>query len=126
MMIIRISGVILITLCSVIILKQSNTKLSYMIPITAFITITTVLISRFTGNFKIILDEYNVHNLSEYILILSKALGISFICAITSEICVNCGENMLSSICTFAGKLEILILCVPLITSLLEIAGTIT
>lgn len=126
MMIIRISAVVLITLCSAIILKQSSTKLAYIIPVAAFITIATVLISRFAGSFKDILDEYNAHNLSEYMLILSKALGISFICAITSEICVNCGENMLSSICTLAGKLEILILCVPLITSLLEIAGTIT
>ena len=126
MMIIRISAVVLITLCSAIILKQSNSHLSYIVPIAAFITIGSLLIPRISNNFNELIDKYNARDLSEYMVILSKALGISFICAITSELCTSCGENMLSSICTFAGKLEILILCIPLITSLLEIAGTVS
>ena len=62
---------------------------------------------------------------AEYIEIMLKALGVAILTQICSGICRDCGENGLSAGVEFAGKTEILILCLPLIKRILEYASRI-
>ena len=122
MTIAKICAVILISFCASIIAKQTASSLKMFIPIAAFTVISISVIPYFAKEFEEVLTKYDGFEFSKYILMLFKALGISFLCAITSEICTTCGENLLSEITIFAGKIEILILCLPLINSLLDIS----
>ena len=60
---------------------------------------------------------------SDYAAILLKALGIAYISAFTAELCKSAGEGMLASAAVLAGKGELVLLSLPLISRLLEIAA---
>lgn len=62
---------------------------------------------------------------SEYAEIMLKSLGIAFLTHICATLCRDCGENSLAGGVEFAGKLEILILCAPLIGKILDLAAQI-
>ncbi len=64
-------------------------------------------------------------NVSEYTEIMLKSLGIAFLTHVCATLCRDCGENGLAGGVEFAGKLEILILCVPLIGKILDLAAQI-
>ncbi len=51
---------------------------------------------------------------------LIKAAVIAVICQVVYDICKENGENMLASVIEFAGNAEIMLLSLPLITSLLK------
>jgi stage III sporulation protein AD len=118
----KICGIVLICFCALLIAKQTSSSLRIFIPIAAFTVIFISIIPQFFSEFEKVITKYDTPELSKYILILFKALGISFLCAITSEICATSNERMLSEITVFAGKIEILVLSLPLITSILDIS----
>ena len=57
-----------------------------------------------------------------YITILFKALGMAFLTHYAAEICRECGEGGLASGVETVGKIEILILCIPLMEEVLRTA----
>ena len=54
-----------------------------------------------------------------YVEVLLKALGIAILTQYTAEICRECGENAAASGVELTGKIEILLLCLPLIDEIL-------
>lgn len=62
---------------------------------------------------------------AEYTEILFKALGIAFLSHMTAEMCRDCGENTVAGGVETLGKLEILMLCLPLIGSVMDTVGEI-
>lgn len=54
--------------------------------------------------------------------ILLKVLGIAYITQISSEICRESGENSIAVGIESAGKIEIIILSIPLINNLIELS----
>lgn len=62
---------------------------------------------------------------TEYTSTVMRALGIAIIAQMTSEICRDCGENSTASGVELAGKIEIFILCLPLISEIIGYAGEI-
>jgi stage III sporulation protein AD len=63
--------------------------------------------------------------LSEYAGILIKALGIAVLTHITAEVCRDCGDASAASYVELAGKFEILLLSLPLVSSILGTAAEI-
>ena len=61
-------------------------------------------------------------NVTGYVEILLKALGIAVLTQYTAEICRECGENSAASGVELTGKIEILLLCLPLIDEILVMA----
>ena len=57
--------------------------------------------------------------------VLFKSLGIAFLTHITAELCRDCGENTVASGVETLGKLEILLLCLPLIGAVMDTVGEI-
>ena len=62
---------------------------------------------------------------AEYAEVTVRALGVALLTHITAGICRDCGESGIASGVEFAGKLEILFLCIPLITEILGYASRI-
>ena len=58
--------------------------------------------------------------LSEWQGLLFGAFGVALLSHITSEICRECGEASIGGYVELAGKVEILILCLPLLKELFE------
>lgn len=57
-----------------------------------------------------------------YAEILLKALGIAVLTQCCSELCRECGETAAATGVELTGKVEILLLCLPLINDLLSVA----
>ena len=66
------------------------------------------------------LGEYT--GIGNYVEVLFKALGIAILTQYTAEICRECGENAAASGVELTGKIEILLLCLPLIDEILVMA----
>ena len=121
MTIIKICGIIFICLSSVVVLKNIKSNYAYIAVVSGALVIAFALIdSSINPVLGKIKEESEQSDVSEYITILFKALGISYISAITSDICHNAGEEDLSNLAQIAGKLEILSLSLPLATQLIE------
>ena len=59
---------------------------------------------------------------SEYAAIMLKGLGAAILTHICALTCRECGKSYLANTVELAGKLEILILCIPLIKRITETA----
>lgn len=57
-----------------------------------------------------------------YFSLMLKALAISLCCKMSADICRDCGESLLASRVELAGKVGIVLLSLPIVTNLLEIA----
>ena len=55
--------------------------------------------------------------------ILFRAMGIATLTHVTAELCRDCGENTVATGVETLGKLEILSLCLPLITAVMDTVG---
>ena len=59
-----------------------------------------------------------------YIQIVMKSLGIALITQSTADICRDSGEGSIAEKIELAGKAEIFVLSLPLLTELIEITGS--
>lgn len=57
---------------------------------------------------------------ASYIKLLIKIIGITYLAEFSSDLCKDAGANTLASQVELFGKLSILVLCMPIMTSLLE------
>ena len=59
---------------------------------------------------------------SSYVTTLLKGLGIAILTQCCSEICRECGEGGIGTGVEWIGKIEILLLCLPLMSEILSLA----
>lgn len=57
----------------------------------------------------------------EYVTVLFKALGICWITRFASDICHDCGEKAIASAAEIAGKIQLIVLSLPLFEGLIDI-----
>ena len=61
--------------------------------------------------------------LTDYAAVMLKGLGAATLTHICSSVCRECGRASLAEYVELAGRLEILLLCLPLISNLLQAAS---
>ena len=66
------------------------------------------------------MTDLELSSIAEYVSIILKALGVSFVSSICSSFCLELGKPSLSELVQLAGKIELLILCLPLITKIVS------
>ncbi len=121
--VLRLFGIALIGLFASLMLKESYRGIAIAATI---IAATVICISVIEGPWTTLLESVNSFvessELSEYAVILMKALGIGYMTVITEGICREAGEGTLAFGVDLAGRSEIILLSLPLIASLIEIA----
>ncbi len=65
------------------------------------------------------LQEY-FSTYGSYFKLLIKIIGITYLAEFSADLCKDAGANTLASQIELFGKLSILVLCMPIMTSLLE------
>ena len=122
--ILRLCGIAVLGLCAVLILREKNTVFAALCGGATVLVIALYLLEggALTA-VQTIADAAAESAFSEYAAILLKALGIAYISAFTAELCKSAGEGMLASAAVLAGKGELILLSLPLISRLLEIAA---
>lgn len=122
--VIRISGVVVIGLAVSLLLKERYPAVAAGAVICAVLFVfsytmnsgvkeTVDTVARLTSDSEV----------SGHAVTLMKALGIAYITSVAQNICAAAGEGILGEAAVLAGKIQLILLCLPLVTSILELAG---
>ncbi len=119
---IKISGIVIISLLLIIFLKESKREFAFILSLAVSVILFVALINDFQGIISAISNLSNsVENISNYISLLVKILCISLLSQFVIDLCRDAGENALASQTEIASKILILVMTLPLFESVIEI-----
>ena len=119
--ILKVSALTLVSLVALLILKQSRPEWAVMIRL----GMTVMVVGFLLGMVSTLLDFAKTLGGNTALLpdgmwsLLMKALGVTLVTEVLASVCRDCGEGSMAQWVETAGKLEILILSLPLITQVL-------
>ena len=113
--------VALLMLASTTVIKQWKADFLPLVRIGAVVLFGTLLIASAEPLLSLLGTLSAGAGASQYVEIILKGLGIVILTQICSDICKDSGEGTLAGNIETVGKLELLLLCIPLIE---EILGT--
>lgn len=121
MEIIKIAGIGLIALILIIIIKQYRPEFAVYISLCAGAIILTLVMSKMSGIIGILTELSNkVSDNNGFLTILMKITGIAFITEFAVSICKDSGESAIASKIDLGGKVVIISMSIPIISTLLE------
>ena len=103
-------------------IQFKNVKPEYgiLLSITGCLIIFIMMLTKLTYIINIFNQISELTNVSkEYIKILLKITGITFICEIASDICKDCGCVAISNQVQIFGKISILVISLPIFSELI-------
>lgn len=119
--IIKIIGVGLIAVIIIIILKQYKPEFTIYVSICAGAIILMLVMTRFSGIIELLTELSNkVSDSNGFLAILIKITGISFLTEFAVSICKDSGESAIASKIDLGGKIIIISISIPIISTLLE------
>ncbi|MBQ7779700.1 MAG: stage III sporulation AC/AD family protein [Clostridia bacterium] len=101
-------------------LKNSAKNAAITVAILSSLLIIGAVILRFSGAVKTVTDIMKDGGMTNYGKVMIKSLGIGIVVNTVGSICRDMGETSLSSGVELAGKIEILLICLPVITEMLS------
>lgn len=105
-----------------VLLKNQNPETAVLISIAAGLTVFFLVIGKISAVIELLRSYAQKVNIdSVYISTLLKIIGIAYIAEFGAEICRDAGETAIASKIELAGKVIIVVLAVPIITSLFEL-----
>ena len=122
MEILQIVGLGIIAAIIIIVVKAQRPEIALMISIVTGITIFMLIAGKLAALIEFLGDYTRKANIDTvYLATLLKIIGIAYITEFGAEICKDAGEASIASKLELAGKVIIVILAVPIITSLLDL-----
>lgn len=126
MEIIKVCGITVSILCICMIFKNMKDEYSLFIRVLVTVGVSVTSLAVFYPILKYIEQISSGTAINTYVPTLIKALGISLMIQITSDICKDCGEAALGQRVELFGKAEILVLSIPLIKDLFALCDKLT
>ena len=121
MEIIKIIGIGLIALILIIIIKQYKPEFAVYISIIAGISILVLSLSNISGIINLLKDISAKASInSKFLEIIFKITGIAILTEFAVSLCQDFGEKAIASKIDIGGKVIIITMSLPIITSLLE------
>jgi stage III sporulation protein AD len=113
-------GIIAVVLSSV--LKAQRPEIALQVSIATGLIIFIIIIVKLSSVIDFLQTFSKRADIdSTYINILLKIVGIAYIAEFGAEVCKDAGESSVASKIELAGKVTIVILAVPIVTSLLDL-----
>ena len=113
-------GMITAVIC--VILKQYTPEFSAALAIGFSVILLLYLLTRITPIVKALETLATQSGIpTEFFSAVTKALGISILVGLSCDSCVDAGQNSLASNIELAGKIAIVLLCIPLIGEIVEV-----
>ena len=117
---VKICGMAILAAVCVLTVKRVNSAFDMPIRIAVTVVFFGFVTALSLPLFGYLEELVSSSELSEWQGVLFGAVGIAFVTHLTAEICRESGEGTLSGYVELVGKIEILLLCLPLIGKLLE------
>ena len=122
MTVLKLCMVALLVLASSTVIKQWKSDFSPLVRIGATVLFGTLLIASAQPIFSLINTLAGKSDTLKYVETILKGLGIVILTQISADICRDSGEGTLAGHIETVGKLELLLLCIPLIGEILATA----
>ena len=124
MIIFKVIGIGIVATTLILVLKEEKSEMALMCSIVASIIILLYVISQFSGIIQLINKLIEMSGINkEYLVIILKIVGISYIVEFGKNVCKDAGESAISNKIEIAGKVIIVSLSIPIITSLIEVVS---
>ena len=121
MEIIKIIGIGLISLVVIFILRQYKPEYTIYISLISGILILSISLGQLSGIINLLKDLSSRANINtNFLSLLLKITGISFLTEFAVSISKDSGETAIANKIDFGGKVLIIVISIPIITSLLE------
>ena len=119
--VVKIIGIGLIALIIIIILKQYKPEFAVYVSILAGIFILLLSLAKISGIVNLLKDLASRANISSQFLgIILKITGIAILTEFAVSICQDSGESSIANKIDIGGKVTIITISLPIISSLLE------
>lgn len=122
MEIVKLCGVGLVCAFSALMIGQIKGEYASLVRVGGTVVILGALSLGAADILSEALSFASFDGLSEYVKIMTKALGLCLVSKLCADICRDMGENAIGSGIELGGRLAILSLCLPLIRELIGYA----
>ena len=118
----KIISIAVITCIACLIVKPIRSDFAILISIVGGIIVLFYTVSYLSQIFDVFTEIFNISgiNASIYSIIL-KIIGIGYLTEFTAGICNDTGNSSLADKVLLGGKVVILVMAIPIVTSILEI-----
>lgn len=119
--IIKIIGIGLIALIVIIIIKQYRPEFAVYVSLIAGALILLLILDKMSGVINLLTNLANKTSINkDFIFLLIKITGIAFLTEFAVSICKDAGESAIATKIYMGGKVMIVAISIPIISSLLE------
>lgn len=122
MEVIKIVGVSIFAVIMIIILKNYRPEMALVLSIITGIGIMLYAISKMSSVINVLNDLVSKSGVnSDFLLIIIKVIGIAYIVEFGKNVCIDAGQSSIATKLEMAGKVVIVVLTIPLISSLVNV-----
>lgn len=122
MEVVKIVGIAIFAVIMIIILKSYRPEMALILSIVTGIGIMLYAIYKMTPVVNVLNDLVNKSGINtEFLMIIIKVIGIAYIVEFGKNICVDAGQTSIATKLEMAGKVIIVVLTIPLISSLVNV-----
>ena len=119
--IIKIIGIGLISLIIIVILKQYKPEFAMYVSLLAGVLIFLLVATKISGIIEVLKSIANKASIdSEFIALLIKITGIAILTEFAVSICKDSGETAIANKVDLGGKVIIMSMSIPIMSSLLQ------
>jgi len=120
--ILQVLGLGIVATVLIVILKVQRPEIAVQISIVAGIMVFLIVL----GKLSVVIEFLNSYTRkvnidASNISLLLKIIGIAYIVEFGAEVCRDAGESAIASKIELAGKVVIMVMAVPIITSMLDL-----
>lgn len=122
MEVIKIVGVSIFAVIMIIILKNYRPEMALVLSIITGIGIMLYAISKMSSVINVLNDLVSKSGVNtDFLLIIIKVIGIAYIVEFGKNVCIDAGQSSIATKLEMAGKAVIVVLTIPLISSLVNV-----
>ena len=122
MEVIKIVGISIFAVIMIIILKNYRPEMALVLSIIAGIGIMLYAISKMSSVINVLNDLVSKSGVNtDFLLIIIKVIGIAYIVEFGKNVCIDAGQSSIATKLEMAGKVVIVVLTIPLISSLVNV-----
>lgn len=122
MEVIKIVGVSIFAVIIIIILKNYRPEMALVLSIITGIGIMLYAISKMSSVINVLNDLVSKSGVNtDFLLIIIKVIGIAYIIEFGKNVCIDAGQSSIATKLEMAGKVVIVVLTIPLISSLVNV-----
>lgn len=122
MEVVKIVGISIFSVAMIIVLKNQRPEMALMLSIATGIMIMLFALYKMSSVVNVLNDLVTKSGINkDFLLIIIKVIGIAYIVEFGKNICIDAGQSSVATKLEMAGKVIIVVLTIPLISSLVNL-----